>query len=153
MDFFTLLAQPARAKAFDPRRPVSHEVQDKLIRAAEWAPTVHGRPSWHLEVVRTDEARQRISAGAAARRRLEAGGVVFVFCADHRTAAMLSPSHSLRYALLDVAVAAYAAHLAATALGLASDWVANFEPRQLAAALDLKPDLEPVVLLAVGYEE
>ncbi len=152
MDSFALLAQPARARAFDPSRAVNHEQQDKLIRAAEQAPSSSGRRSWHLVVVRTQEGRQRLAACCDEARRVADAVVCLVFCAGTRSAAGDRGHDHDRLARLDAAAAATHARLAATALELASDWVACLDPSAVARTLDLQPHLQSVVILAVGYE-
>ena len=52
---------------------------------------------------------------------------------------------------IDVAIATDHMTLAATEQGLATCWVCNFNKEELIKQLDLPSEIEPIVILSVGY--
>lgn len=150
MEFFQVLSTPPRARAFNPAAAVSHEIVEKLTRAAERAPMCGPSRCWYLAVVRSSDGTQRIARSIPSAPQ---ASVLFLFCADNQRAAALHATSSGHFADVDATSAATIAWVSAIALGLAVDWVTRFDARQVAQTLDLQPHLRPVVLLAIGYEQ
>ena len=153
MEFLALLSNPARAKAYDPSRMVSHELLERLMHAAALAPCcVAGLPCWHVEVVRTEEGKQRLGNVFTQAPHLTQAPLVLVFCADTGKAKAAAMPPLERAGWADAVAAATTVRLAAVDTGLAVDWIAEFDPAKLRAVLDLSVALEPIVALALGFE-
>ena len=73
-----------------------------------------------------------------------------VACADH-TRSWHRPNDGKDHADIDVAIAVDHLTLAAAEVGLGTCWVCNFDAKRCAAILHLPADVEPVVLVPMGY--
>ena len=77
--------------------------------------------------------------------------VVLVFCANQaRSAAKYRKRGARLYAIQDAMIACAFAMLAATALGLSTVWVGDFDDAAVQRVLGC-PDLLPVAILPIGY--
>ena len=76
--------------------------------------------------------------------------VCVVACAD-QTRSWHRPNDGKDHADIDVAIAVDHLTLAAAEVGLGTCWVCNFDAKRCAAILHLPADVEPVVLVPMGY--
>jgi nitroreductase len=76
--------------------------------------------------------------------------LVIVCCCDHRQS-WKRKRDGKDHGDIDLAIAVDHMTLAAASVGLATCWVCNFDADAAAAALDLPKEVEPAVLLPIGY--
>ena len=164
------------------RKEVPDELVDRVLEAARWAPSPHGRQPWRFAVITHDDTRERLAdaMGEDWRRELEMDGqppeVVDKRLEGSRRRLRDAPVLILlslyledldRYpdaerqqsettmAVQSLGAAAQNALLAAYDLGLDGGWMCAplFAPQKVVQALGLDERLVPHALLTLGYAE
>lgn len=145
-----VIRQRRSVRSFLPQ-PVAPELIMTLLEAAVWAPSAGNLQPWQFYVVRAPEAKAKL-ARAAGQAFVARAPVVIVACAlPEQSAAVYGSRGRLLYCLQDVAAAVQNMLLAASSLGLAACWVGAFREEAVVQALNLPPEVRPVVLLPLGY--
>ena len=168
------------------RRYLSREVPEEAIKrvleAARWAPSPHGRQPWRFAVLRREETKTRLAEAMGeewranlemdgqsaevvekrlqgSRKRLLDAPVLVLLCLysedlDVYPDAVRQQSETMM-AVQSLGAAAENALLAAYSLGLDAGWVCAplFCPEKVTEALGLDPRLIPHALLTLGYAE
>jgi len=141
--------------------PIPDAHLKKILEAACWAPSGNNAQPWEFIVIKSPETKAKI------REIVEGGGhgrgeapveppVIIVACGDTRLKESY-PENVNRQEVFYSSVAASIQnlHLAATALGLASNWgtVREASMALLQKLLDLPEGLEIVALIRLGYPQ
>ena len=161
---------------------VPEELVGRVLEAARWAPSPHGRQPWRFAVITKAQAKERLAEamGEEWRTNLEMDGqdaaVVEKRLDSSRRRLLDAPALVLlclyleeldtypdaerqqaetTMAVQSLGAAAQNALLAAYDLGLDAGWMCAplFCPGKVTAALDLDPKLIPHALLTLGYAE
>ena len=117
MDVFDALARRRSIRKYV-ALPVPEDKLQKVLQAAQAAPSASNRQEYKFIVVRDQETRERLVHAASDQGFLAEAGVVIVACAT-------DPSH--RWHAVDVAIAIDHMTLAAVAEGLGTCWIGAFE--------------------------
>ncbi len=163
-------------------REVSEEAIERVLEAARWAPSPHGRQPWRFVVLTREESKTRLAEAMGeewrsnlemdgqslevverrlegSRRRLLDAPVLVLLCLyleelDVYPDAERQESETTM-AVQSLGAAAQNALLAAYSLGLDAGWMCAplFCPEKVTAALGLDPKLVPHALLTLGYAE
>jgi nitroreductase len=137
MDFFETVDTRCSVRAFE-----SCEVPDedvvRILETARKAPTAFTIEPWHFVVVRD---REKIKALGKVQPCVGDAGIVIVAVGD----AIKSD-----FWREDVSAAVQNMHMAATALGYASLWVAALDKSLVSPVLDIPDRLTPLALLPIG---
>jgi nitroreductase len=147
--------------------PVSDATLSALIAAAQSAPTSGNLQLWSVVAVRDDERRARLAHLAGDQQFIVDAPLFLVWLADLARARQVTTGVASATAegadfveaavlsFVDVALAAQNASLAAESLGLGTVFVGAIRNRPLdvAAELDLPPNVFPVFGLTVGYPD
>ena len=163
-------------------REVPEEVIERVLEAARWAPTPHGRQPWRFAVLRREKTKTRLAKAMGeewranlemdgqsaevvekrlqgSRKRLLDAPVLVLLCLysedlDVYPDAVRQQSETMM-AVQSLGAAAENALLAAYSLGLDAGWVCAplFCPEKVTEALGLDPRLIPHALLTLGYAE
>jgi coenzyme F420-0:L-glutamate ligase / coenzyme F420-1:gamma-L-glutamate ligase len=163
-------------------RDVSEDLIERVLEAARWAPSPHGRQPWRFAVLRSEETKERL-AGAmgeewranlemdgqsveivekrleGSRRRLLEAPVLVLICLyledldAYPDAERQSGETTM--AVQSLGAAAQNALLAAYDSGLDAGWMCAplFCPERVVEALGLDPSLVPHALLTLGYAD
>ena len=131
-------------------RPVSPETIKKVLGAARLAPSQHNMQPWRFVVVQDDETK-RLLAQASNRGRLigEAPVVVVAFAVEEDIPVTIG-GYISAYPL-DVAVALSHFQLAATAEGLGTAWIIEFNESKVRTVLHVPEGIHPIGILPIGY--
>lgn len=163
-------------------KEVPEEAIEKVLEAARWAPSPHGRQPWRFAVVTRDETKTRLAEAMGeewrtnlemdgqspevvekrlegSRRRLLDAPVLVLLCLyledldDYPDA--VRQQNETTMAVQSLGAAAQNMLLAAYSLGLDTSWMCAplFCPEKVTAALGLTPKLVPHALLTLGYAE
>ena len=81
------------------------------------------------------------------------GAPLYILACGDRQQSWKRPCDGKDHLDIDIAIAVEHMVLKITELGLGTCWVCNFNPRTLKEGLRLSENVEPVVLLPVGYPE
>jgi len=148
MSFLSLTEQRYSVRSFK-NLPVEDEKLNYIFDCVRLAPSAVNFQPWKFFVLKTDEAKERVYPSYN-RPWLREAPVVILCCADH-SLSWKRRSDNKDHADVDVAIAVEHLCLAAAERGLGTCWVCNFDAESIKKAFELPPDLEPVVLVPLGY--
>jgi F420 biosynthesis protein FbiB-like protein len=163
-------------------KEVPEEVVERVLEAARWAPSPHGRQPWRFAVVTRKETKTRLAEAMGeewrtnlemdgqstevvekrlegSRRRLLDAPVLVLFCLYLEDLDAYPDTARQRnettMAVQSLGAAAQNTLLAAYSVGLDSSWICAplFCPERVTAALGLDSKLVPHALLTLGYAE
>ena len=163
-------------------KPVPDEAVGRVLEAARWAPSPHGRQPWRFAVIHRDETKRRLADAMGqewrsnlemdgqepgiverrlegSRRRLLDAPVLVLLCLSLEDLdAYPDPGRQAietTMAVQSLGSAAQNALLAAYGQGLDAGWMCAplFCPEKVVEALGLDPKLVPHALLTLGYAE
>lgn len=128
-------------------KKVEEEKLLKILEAARVAPTAANRQPCRLIVLQGEEGLGKVKKAA----NVYNAPLVIVVCGDHNTAwkRPLDGKHSVD---IDTSIVTDHMMLEAADLGLGTVWICYFKADVIKAQFNLPDNLEPVNILAVGYE-
>ena len=147
--FKQIAEQRYSLRHFDANRPVEREKIDYVLQCACMAPSAVNLQPYHFFVVTNTQTLTALN-GCYQREWFADAPVCVVACADH-TRSWHRPNDGKDHADIDVAIAVDHLTLAAAEVGLGTCWVCNFDAKRCAAILHLPADVEPLVLVPMGY--
>jgi len=137
-------------RAFTPQS-VEGEKLEEVLAAANAAPSAGNLQGYEIFVVIRPAARAALARAAMDQYFITQAPVSLVFCANQaRSAAKYHERGARLYAIQDATIACTFAMLAATNLGLATDWVGSFDDAAVQSVIG-RNDLLPVAILPIGY--
>ena len=146
--FFGLVAQRYSCRDYKPE-PVSRQLLTQVLESARLAPSACNRQPWVFVVVDTPSSRELIIESYD-RPWVRTAPAFIVACGNHEESwhrAIDGKDH----ADVDVSIAVEHICLAASAMGLGTCWVCNFDAELLRQALNLPAHLEPIAIIPIGY--
>jgi nitroreductase len=158
MDVFEAITARRAVREYRPDA-VPGDVLARVLEAGRLAPSGHNRQPWRFVVVR-DEGRRRALADAAARHNAFIAGAPVVLAFLGRLAYEGAPAPDARtrgswtwdmYIRYNVAIAAAYVTLAATAEGLGTCWINNYDEDRVRAVLNVPEPYALVCLMTLGY--
>ncbi len=131
-------------------RPVPPEKLKGVLAAARLAPSQHNLQPWRFVVVQDDE-RKRLLAQASNRGKLiaEAPAVIVAFAIEEDIP--ITVGGYISAYPLDVAVAVDHLQLAATAEGLGTRWIIEFNEDKVRSVLHVPEGIHPIAVIPIGY--
>jgi nitroreductase len=147
-----LLAGRRSTRAFSPDRPVGETMLHALLEAARWAPSANNNQPWRFGLaLRGEPAFDALIATLAPGNRVwaqHAGALVLVAAQTADDA-----GRPRRWAVYDAGQAAAHLTVQAQAEGLSVHQMGGFDPAGAADVFGLSDDVEPLVVLAVGWHD
>ena len=163
-------------------KEVPEAAVERVLEAARWAPSPHGRQPWRFAVIEKRETKERLADAmgeewranlemdgqdaatverrlAGSRARLLEAPVLLLFCLYPEDLDVYPDAerarHEITMAVQSLGAAAQNALLAAYDLGLDAGWMCAplFCPEEVVGALGLDPKLVAHALLTLGYAE
>jgi nitroreductase len=120
---------------------------DYVLEAGRIAPSAVNYQPWIFIVIKDNNL---VNLHACYHRDwIKSAPVAIVLCGDHLKSWKRADGKD--YADIDIAIAADHMTLAATSIGLSTCWICNFDKKKLVEVLDLPENIEPVVILPLGY--
>jgi nitroreductase len=131
-------------------RPVPAETLKNVLSAARLAHSHHNLQPWRFVIVQDDE-RKRLLAQASSRGKLiaEAPIAIVAFAVEEDIPVTIG-GYISAYPL-DVAVAVDHIQLAATAQGLATNWIIDFNEEKVRAVLRVPEGIHPIAIVPIGF--
>ena len=145
-DFLQLAHDRYSCRAFTDR-PVEAEKVDALLDAAVAAPTAVDRQPWHVWVVETPEAVERLSACT----RFGFGARVILVVGAAADEAWVRKYDGRNFADVDASIVGTHIMLAAHDLGLGTTWVGHFDAPAVKEAFPEMALYDLVALFPLGY--
>jgi len=147
MDFFKLISKRYSVRAYQ-SKPVEKEKLQKVLEAANLAPTAANRQPFRLIVIHTRGKEAELKRIYSRDWFLQAP---IVICACAVPSEAWSRRDGKDYSEVDTTIAMDHLILAAADLGLGTCWIAAFDPEAAREMLGLPDDVEPVAFTPLGY--
>ena len=146
---FRVMATRRSTRNFDTTLPVEQWKVDKILAAADTAPTAGNFQGFEIIYVKNKEIKKRLVEASNNQPYVNAP-VVLVFCMDpSRVKLKFSPEILSKFSLQDATLAAAYSQLAASALGLSSIWIGMIDEEKIKQIIET--DLKPSSILCIGY--
>ena len=123
----------------------------EILEAGRIAPSAVNFQPWHFIVIQKPENLKKLHS-LYKRDWIKSAPIIIIACADHSQSWKRS-SDGKDSADIDLAISVDHMTLQATELGLGTCWVCNFDVNRCSEMFNLPSQIEPVVLLPVGYPE
>ena len=130
--------------------PVSSGEISALLEAARIAPSACNRQPWKFIVAGADDTVARQAILESYPREWVLTAPTHIIVCGVPSEAWVRPTDGHNHVDIDVAIATEHICLEATALGLASCWICNFDPAVLSSRLNLPEGIVPMVILPIG---
>ncbi len=146
---FRVMATRRSTRNFDTSHLVEQWKIDKILAAADTAPTAGNFQGFEVVYIKNNEVKKRLVEAANNQPYVNAP-VVLVFCLDpSRVKMKFQPEILAKFSLQDATLAAGYSQLAASALGLSSIWIGMFDEEKVKQII--QTDLRPSSILCIGY--
>ncbi len=129
---------------------IEPEKLERILEAAKAAPTAKNLQPQRIYVCKSKRALDAIDSATKCRY---GAPVVLVVCYDENEVWHNPYDPNIDSGKVDTAIVADEMILAAWEEGIASCWVAWFNPKKLNRGLKLQEHIKPVVLIPMGYPE
>src|SRR3990172_3281693 len=121
----------------------------KILKAAWMSPSAKGLQNYRIYIIEDKKKKEELVRASHDQEYVNAP-LLLVFCTDpKRIKKMMGTRGESLLSVQDASIAASYAQLAATALGLSSVWVGNFNEKSVQKIIRTR--LRPVVILPIGY--
>ena len=149
-DLFAVMAKRRSTRKFSDKI-VETEKIDKIIAAADTAPTAGNYQGFEIFYVKSPEKKKQLVEACNKQPYVNAP-VVLVFCKNPSRVKFDFPEEILKkFAIQDATLAAGYSQLAAQALGLSSIWIGMLDEEKVMKVIGT--DLIPSSVLCIGYPE
>lgn len=150
-DLFRVMSTRRSTRNFDSSKVVEQWQIDKILAAADTAPTAGNFQGFEVFYVKNKEVKRRLVEAANNQPYVNAP-VVLVFCMDPTRVKMnFRPEILAKFSLQDATLAAAYSQLAASALGLSSIWIGMINEEKVKQIL--QTELKPSSILCIGYPQ
>jgi nitroreductase len=147
MNEFLTLAKTRYSTRKYQERPVEQEKLMAILEAGRVAPTACNYQPQRVLVIREQEGLQKLAQAAT----FFHAPLAILVCVNHDETWKRDYDNK-DIADVDATIVTDHMILQATALGLQSVWICNFDPVKLKELFHIPDNIEPVNLLAIGYE-
>lgn len=150
MEFSEVLSKRKSVRAYLPDK-ISESDLDKIIQAANSAPSAGNLQSFKVFIVQDKAKRELLSKAAYDQDFVSEAPVCMVFCADpERSASEYGKRGRELYSIQDATIAASFAVLKAVDLGLGTVWVGAFNEFQVKDIIGAT-SVRPVAIVLMGH--
>ncbi len=149
MDLLDAIRSYRACAAFQPQ-PIPPEKLKRVMGAARLAPSQQNLQPWRFVVIQ-DQERKRLLAQASSRGKLiaEAPAAIVAFSVEEDIPVTIG-GYISAYPL-DVAVAIDHLQLAATAEGLGTNWLIEFNEEKVRNILRVPEGIHPIAVIPIGF--
>ncbi len=149
MEFSELVAKRQSVRDYDPSRPVPREVLVRILEAGRLAPSAANLQPWKFIIIESEPELKRVRAAYQRGWFHRAPQILAV--SGSKEACWKRASDGYSSLETDLAIAMDHLILAAANEGIATCWIAAFDPIVLREALELKEDEEVFAITPLGY--
>lgn len=147
-DVFKVMATRRSTRKFA-KTPVEEWMIDKILSAADTAPTAGNFQGFEVYYVKNKKAKEALVEAANNQPYVNAP-LVLVFCMNpSRVHLKFTPEILEKFSLQDATLAAAYSQIAASAVGLSSIWIGMIDEEKIKKILGT--DLRPSSILCIGY--
>lgn len=148
MDFIDICRIRESVRGYRPD-PVEKEKLDYILEAVRLAPSACNRQPWKFYILKSEDALAK-AASCYDRDWFRSAPLAILCCIDHAQE-WVRPADSKPHGTIDIAIAAEHICLAAAEQGLGSCWICNFDVMKAQELFCIPSELEPAVLIPIGY--
>ncbi len=149
-DIFAVMAKRRSTRKFTDA-PVEASKVDKIIAAADTAPTAGNFQGFEIFYIKDPRKKERLVDACNGQKYVNAP-IVLAFCKNPKRVKFNFPEYILKkFAIQDATLAAGYSQLAAQALGLSSIWIGMFDEQMVMDVIGT--DLIPSSILCIGYPQ
>jgi nitroreductase len=153
MDLFEAIRGRRSVRAFKPT-PVPDELVNKVLEAAQWAPSAGNLQARSFIVVKDSKIKTDLYIAALHQSFIKEAPINIVVCADERRSEIRYGQRGRElYSILDASAAVQNLLLAAHALGLGTCWIGAFNDNSVKRALSLPDWLRPIAIIPMGFPD
>lgn len=143
-----LMTDRFSCRHYDTERKLDRSDIEKVLEAARIAPSACNRQPWQFLVIDDEKGRDAIIS-AYNRDWIAEAPAYIIALGNHDEAWHRADGKD--HTDVDISIAVEHICLAATALGLATCWVCNFDAPKISQAFSLPDHIEPIVIIPIGY--
>lgn len=147
-DFDNIVAQRCSIRKYADKNVCKEQITE-ILESARLAPSAVNCQPWRFVVCVSEHSRNAVYESYP-REWFKAAPIYIVACGNG-SEAWMRPADGKSHLDIDIAIAVEHIVLKVTDLDLATCWVCNFDPQILKEKLSLEEDLEPIVILPIGY--
>jgi nitroreductase len=147
MDFIQLAKTRYSCRNFD-IKPVEQEKLDLVLEAGRIAPSAANLQPWYFIVIKEKENLEKIWK-VYSREWFRNAPCVIIICGNHSQSWKRKDRKD--HCDIDIAITTDHMTLEAADLGLGTCWICNFDAELCTKLFNLPANLEPIVLLPLGY--
>lgn len=148
MNFLELARKRCSVRQYSDRS-VEPEKMDYVLEAAQLAPSAVNKQPWRILLIESEEKRQQLQS-CYDREWFKQAPLYLIVCGNHAES-WKRAEDGKDHVDVDVAILTEHLCLAAAEQGLGTCWVCNFNVARCKQQFNLPEDLEPIVLLPLGY--
>ncbi len=137
-------------------KPVEKEKLDKLLEAAEWAPSAGNLQARDVILVteqKTKEELVKAKYGRGVQHFILDAPVVIVVCVNQQKALPHGQRGTSLYCIQDATASIQNILLMAYALGLGSCWIGAFDEDSVREVLGIPKHARPIAIIPLGYPD
>jgi nitroreductase len=147
-DLFYVMSTRRSTRKFS-SRPIEQWKIDKILAAADTAPTAGNFQGFEIFYVKDPKVKEKLVLAANNQPYVNTP-VVLVFCSNPERVKLNFPQEIIaKFSIQDATLAAAYSQLAASALGLSSIWIGLINEEKVKEAIGTK--LRPSSILCIGY--
>jgi nitroreductase len=151
MELFEVIRKRRSIRKYQ-QKPVENDKLEKILEAANQAPSAGNRQGYEIVVVEDSAIRLSLAKASLGQVFVASAPLSLVFCANEkRSSAKYGERGKGLYSLQDATIAAAYAQLAATELELATVWIGAFNDEEVKTAIGAPNHARPVAILPLGY--
>ena len=148
MELISLMKDRYSAREFDRSKPIAAETMDAILEAARLAPTGCNSQQVKIYVIGSPEALAKAEQCSAC---IYNAPTALLICYDDTHPDSHLEINEVNVGLVDTAIVATHAILAATELGVNTCWVCWFEQDKVMELFDLPEGWKPACFIPMGY--
>ena len=150
-DFFEVLRMRRSVRAFE-NRPVEQDKLERILAAANSAPSAGNLQGYEIVVIRDETTRRSLVSAVYNQAFIAQAPVYLLFCANPaRSEVKYGKDGGALFSLEDATIACAYAELATAALRLGTVWIGALDLPKIAQLTGIPPEWRPVALLPIGY--
>ncbi len=148
MDFLKLASDRYSVRNFE-NKHLEQEVIDKILKAGHLAPTGCNYQPQRILVINTDQAIQKLKECT----KCHFGAPTAMLVCYNKNETWKRPYDNALSAPVDAAIVSTHMMLEAHSIGVGTCWVMHFDPYKMREAFNIPQDIDPLVLLVMGYPD
>jgi nitroreductase len=146
MDFLTLATSRYSVRKFTDTQ-IEQDKLDRILEAGRVAPTAANRQPQRIYLVKSNQQRDKIKEFT----KYDFNSPLYMIIGYDQSVSWKSRYDGHDGGAVDCAIVATQMMLQAWEIGIATTWIASFDPVLMKQVMDLPADFQPVLMFAIGY--